>query len=241
MGDQAAWELSLLVAAVLAGAVVQGSIGFGFALVSTSAFGLVDPTSIPGTLLLLSFPINIFVFLRERGQVDVAAVRDVTLGLLFGTPIGLAVLVFVPADLLAVAFGAALIVAAAISVLHAPAEPDVRVRLAGGAVSGIITTVASTGGPAIALLFQRRPGPQLRATLASAFFISGLLSTIAVAAAGRIGWMQARLALLVLPALVVGLLVSASVSRRTDARWLRPGVLVFSAGAGMATIVRTLL
>jgi len=239
--DPVAWQLALIMVAIFAGAIVQGSVGFGFALVSAAAVGLIQPDAIPATLLLLSFPVNVFIGVRERRALDVVALREVTVGLMLGTPVGAMVLIMVPGELLVAAFGAAIVAAAGISIARPRAEPGTRGRVVAGAVSGVISTVASTGGPPIALLFQRRPGPQLRATLAAAFFVSATLSTIGVTVAGRLGWQQARLALFSLPALVAGLVLSGPIGRRVDDRWLRPAVLVFAVGSGVAAIIRVLV
>ena len=52
------------------GAVIQGSIGFGYALVAVPALVLLLPWSVPVTPLLLALPMTILMSAREWGAID---------------------------------------------------------------------------------------------------------------------------------------------------------------------------
>lgn len=241
MADLSIWQLALVALVVGVGSIVQGTIGFGFALTSASVVSLIEPDAVPGTLLLLAFPINALIARRERHAIDRIGVMELTIGLAVGTVLGVLVLRDLSREALQVAFGAAIIAAVVLSIAHPHIRLDRRNRLGGGTASGLITTVAATGGPAIALLYQRRPGPELRGTLAAAFFISATMSVVGLAFADRIGWLQVRLALVALPGLLGGLALSARLAPWLDETWLRPAVLVFAAGAGAAAIATALI
>jgi uncharacterized membrane protein YfcA len=59
-------ELLVLLFAVAAGAVVQGSVGFGFALVVVPVLTFVRPDVLPATVLLLTLPLSVTMAVRER-------------------------------------------------------------------------------------------------------------------------------------------------------------------------------
>ena len=62
--------LAASLVAVALGTVVQGSIGFGLALVVVPTLTLLIPESLPGTVLLISLPSAVGLGLRERGAID---------------------------------------------------------------------------------------------------------------------------------------------------------------------------
>ena len=234
-------ELLALGAAMAVASFTQGTIGFGFALVTAPVLTLIEPDALPAALLLLALPMNVFVIGRERGHVDRRGAGTVVVGMIAGTAAGVLVLRAVPSDRLTVAFGAAILIAVGASALHPGGEPREGTRLIAGFASGAVTTVATTGGPFIALLYQRARGPVLRSTLATAFLASSTMSLAAQAIAGRLGWFHVRIAAAMAPGMIVGLWASTYGRTLVDMRWLRPAVLVFAAVSGAGAIVRALL
>ncbi len=60
---------AVMAAAVIVGASVQRTIGFGFALVVVPALELLRPGSVPVTVLCLAFPMNVGLYFLERADV----------------------------------------------------------------------------------------------------------------------------------------------------------------------------
>lgn len=235
-----AGAMALAQAAVAAGAVVQGSVGFGFALVAVPALSLLRPEALPVTILFLALPMTSSMALRERRAIDVPGFLWITAGRVVGTAGGVSILVAVPAGSLAVLFGSLVLVAAAFSALLPGVELRGRTRLAAGVASGVMGTAGAVGGPPLALVYRDRPGPVLRSTLALSFFLGLLISLAALGIAGRIEGWQAVLALKLVPGLAAGLLASGLTGRFLDQRWVRPAVLTFAAASGAAAVVQGL-
>src|SRR5262249_50600874 len=82
--------ISLLLAGLglALGGVVQGSVGFGLALVSVPVFALVRPELVPGPMVVVGCLHTVLSVLREHGSVDWRGVGWATLGLLPGTVLG---------------------------------------------------------------------------------------------------------------------------------------------------------
>lgn len=81
-----AWvELLVLFAAVGVGAVVQGSVGFGFALVVVPALTLIRPEVLPATVLQLMTPMAATMAVRERRAIYVCGLAYLLSGRLVGT------------------------------------------------------------------------------------------------------------------------------------------------------------
>jgi uncharacterized protein len=110
-----------------------------------------------------------------------------------------------------------------------------------GALSGVMGTASSIGGPPVALLYQHHPGAVLRSTTAALFVVGTVLSAAALAVAGEVTGAQVALALALMPAIAGGLALARALHRVVDAAWLRPAVLAVAAVAGVATLLRGLL
>ncbi len=231
----------VLLAAVAVGGAIQGTIGFGFALVAVPVLALLRPGSVPVTPLFIALPMVVGMAVRERSHIDLRGFAWIVGGRVLGTAAGVWILVSVPTDRLSVLLGVLILLAAALSAVGVPINPSPARNFGAGMVSGVMGTTSSIGGPALPVVYQRRPGPEIRATLALSFVVGLIMSIGALLLAGRVHRWKIGLALGLIPALMVGLWAGGRLSKRLDQRWLRPAVLAFAAAAGVVIVVRGLL
>jgi uncharacterized protein len=234
-------ELAVALAAVMAGAFVQGSVGFGVNILAAPVLALLEPDALPATLILVALPLAFGMLVREHSAIDWDGLRWLVLGRLPGTAVGALVVATLPADTLAAVIGLLVVLAVAMSALAPPLPVTRTSALAVGATSGAMGTASSIGGPPPALLYQHHPGPVLRSTTAALFVVGTILSALALAVAGEATTDQLRLAVELTPAVAGGLLLSRLLSPHIDAGWLRPAVLVVAGVAGTATFLRGVL
>ena len=230
-------ELAIALAAVAAGAVVQGSIGFGFVLLAAPVVGLIEPRALPVTFLWLALPLSILMAIQERHHIDREGFVQMTLGRLVGTVGAAWVVAAIAADDLAVAVGSAIVVAVLISVFAPEVEVGAKGRLVAGVVSGLMGTIGGVGGPASVLAYQQRGGPEIRATLAITFVVGTAVSLFALGVAGKVEMWHLQLAGILFPGMVIGLALSRSVINVMDPRWVRPVVLTCAALGGFAIVL----
>ena len=223
--------------AVAIGAIIQGSIGFGYALVAVPALVLLLPWSVPVAPLLLALPMTVLMSAREWRSIDFGGFFLITTGRLLGTIAGVALLVFVPGGWLSTLTGLLILAAALASFFKPSFEVRNGTRLTGGIASGVVGTVAALGGTPLALVYQDRSGAELRSTLSISFVVGIAMSLIGLRLAGKVEWRHFALALELLPGLLVGLWASRLVVKRLNERWLRPAVLTFAAVAGVVIVL----
>jgi uncharacterized membrane protein YfcA len=236
-----ATELAVALAAVMVGAFVQGTVGFGINILAAPVLALLEPEALPATLILAAFPLATGMLVREHTAIDQRGLRWLIAGRLPGTVLGVVVVTTLPSDGLAAVIGALVLVAVAMSWVAPPLAVTPRSAFVVGAISGAMGTASSIGGPPPALLYQHHPGPVLRSTTAALFVVGTTLSAVALAVAGEVSGSDVVLALVLTPAIGGGLLLSHLFAGRIDAGWLRPGVLVVAAIAGAATLLRGLV
>lgn len=233
------WAVLVLVVATLVAAFVQGSSGLGFALIVAPVAGLVEPRLLPVVLLLLMVPLNGYVAWRERQHLDLRGASWITAARIAATPAGIAVLAVVPERYLGILIGLSTILAAGASLVLPAFRPRPPAYLAAGLVTGLSETATGIGGPPLALVYQHRPAPELRATVALCFLVGEIASLIALAVTGRLAGPGLVAAAWLLPAVLVGVALSSLVHHRVGGKGLRMGVLGFAIASGALVLATT--
>jgi len=230
----------VLFASVVLGALVQGTIGFGLNVIVAPIAAAIEPATLPAAMIILSLPMSAGSAWRERRHIDRRGVLFATLGRLPGIALGSFIVARLAASDLATWIGAMVVVAAVMSVASSSVAIDARTTALAGAVAGVMGTTSSMGGPPIALLYQREPGPILRSTLGATFLIGSGLSLAALASTGHVEAWHWILGAALTPGVALGLVASRALHARVDAGWLRPCVVGFACLAGVAVMARGL-
>ena len=229
---------ALLAAVVALSAFVQGASGLGFALITTPVIGIVHAGLLPVTTLVLMIPLNAYIAYRDRAHIDRTGAAWITAGRLPATLGGLILLATVPAAHLTLLIGAAIIVASLASLAAPSFTPGPASLLGSGVITGIVETATGVGGPPYALVYQHRPAPVLRSTVALCFLVGEIVSLVVLLATGKVHPGQIDAALLLLPALVLGATASHFVHHRIGGPRVRLGVLAFALASGLALLVK---
>lgn len=225
---------------VALGATLQGSIGFGLAVVAAPLMLLIDPVWVPGPLLLAAMLLVVLVAFREREHIIARDVALGTAGRVLGTiPAALAIEAL-PAHVYDLAF--AVIVLFGV-VLSASGVHIARTRLnvvVAGMLSGVAGTISSIGGPPMALVYQHERGPSVRGTMSSIFVMGSLIAIAGLWWAGRFGLVELVLGVILMPAVMLGFAVSRYTAVWLDRRHIRPAILTVSAVSALVILARAL-
>ena len=221
---------------VALGAIVQGAVGFGLALVAAPLLALLDPALVPVPLLMLATVHSVLSVLREIHDADWYGIGWAMLGRLPGTVLGVLAVVALPQRGLAIVIGGCVLAFVLLSMVAWQPRPTPGALLVAGVASGAGGTAASIGGPPLALLYQHATGPRVRATLGAYFVLGSVVSVAALAAAGQVGTTQLTATLVLTPFLVVGFALSGPARRVLDAGWTRSAVLAVAAASAVLLI-----
>ena len=120
MHEPAAGELAALwlpwlaaSAAIAFGALVQGAVGFGMALVAAPLLVLIRPELVPGPLLVNGLALTLLVARRERDAIDLLGVRWGLVGRLPGIAVGAFALALIPEESMSLWVGISVLAASA--------------------------------------------------------------------------------------------------------------------------------
>lgn len=242
--DPVALALCSLVVAL--GALVQGVLGFGLALLAVPVLAWVAPQTVPVGVLVVVLPLVLVSALRERAHLDARGVGWALVGRVPGGAVGALAVQALPVRglqlLVAGTVGAAVLAAVVADSRPARLQPVRRTTLAlAGALSGLGGTTSGIGGPPMAVAFRNSGGPAIRSTLATFFLLGALLSIGSLALVGEVSPERLAAGLVLLPAVGVGYLLSGLLRPRVRPEVLRVAVLAVSGVAAVALLAEALL
>ena len=231
-------EILTVVLTILFGATLQGSVGFGMGLIASPILILIDPRFVPGPILLSTTVLTVLLVYRERTAIDFHGIQWAMVGRLVGTVLASAILLVVSADQLVLLIGVFILSAVGMSLSGFRFDPVRPVLVVAGMLSGLLGTIASVGGPPMALVYQHAAGARIRSTMSGFFLLGTILSLGALWYVGRFGAYEIQLTLVMLPSVLTGFVLSKWTAVYVDRGYVRPAVLAVAAGAGLLVIIR---
>ncbi len=241
MPDPTLGLVLLLGTAVLVGAVVQSSVGFGIVVVAAPFVIWLAPELMPGTMLICGFVMPLLHLVRRWRAVHLGHFSAALAGRLALTPVGVWVVAVASERLIAFLVGVLVLVVAVASAYAPEFEPRTRNLVLAGALTGITGTSAAVGGPFVAMTLQHEPPARMRATLAAFFTVGSLASLLGLVIAGELTRGQVAWGAILVPFLVVGYLLSEPLTRRADDERIRIAMLAFCVVSGLSIILRAVL
>jgi uncharacterized membrane protein YfcA len=235
------WILAVAFLVTLAAGLVQGTIGFGLAVVSVPVLGLLDRDLAPVPQLLIALPLALAMVWREWRDLDLSGVGWVLAGRLPGAALGVVLLKVFPDTALDVLIAGLVLAGVAIVATGVAVRLTPITKLTAGIASGTMGLVASIGGPPLALLYRDVEGGQLRSSLNAIFSIGILFSITVRGVTGEISGNDVRVALFLIPAAFLGLWLSRYLTDQVEGAALKNGVLIISALAAVGLLVRTVV
>ena len=234
-------ELSLLqlLAAILVvafGSVVQGTIGFGMAVVAAPFLYQIDPALVPGPLIISGMAIGALSARRYASEIDVSVLGYALLGRLPGSLLGVLVLTLVSAQHLNLVLGCSVLLAVIGSLFPYKLNATPVTLFGAGLCSGVMGTAASIGGPPMALLLQNESGNRIRANLAVFFVIGSAISLVLLALNGLLSVQQIKYGVLLFPAVLVGHKVAGTVAERVAKERVRQIMLLVCSVSGLIAV-----
>ena len=233
-------EIALAWLLMTLGSMVQAAFGFGLALIAAAPMALVDPALIPGPLLAASMSLTFLMTLRHHQQIHLSGLGYSIFGRMLGTLTAALFMNHASQSHFDLMFGGSVVLAVLLSAAGITVTANPFWATNAGALSGMMATISSIGGPPMALLYQDTGAERLRGTLAAFFSVGTILSLVALLAIGRFGEKEIILSLLITPPAILGFVLAAPLRRNLSDQWIRPAVLLLSLASALAVIWRAI-
>lgn len=234
-------EFTIILIVMMIGSIIQGAVGFGANLVAAPILVLIDPSLVPGPILVAGMALHVLMIAREREHGGLQSVAWALGGRVPGTIAAVVALAMLPADRIGIVFATLILLGCALSLggLRLTRTPPTLVGA--GVLSGFMGTTIGVGGPPLALVYQGDTGPVIRGALARYFAIGGGMSIAMLLVAGQFTPAAFAASLLLIPGVVLGFLVSTRLGRFLDQGRTRAAVLAVSAGSALFVLARELV
>lgn len=154
------FELICIGLGILGGGVLRGMSGFGFSLTMIIVLTLfMSPLEATSYVVLWEVLASIIHLPFVWRHVDWKSLKFLCVGVLFGTPLGIMLLVYIPATPMAVAINVTVIIMTLIMLSGVKLTRSLNNTevTATGFVSGLINGASANGGPPVILLFFSSP------------------------------------------------------------------------------------
>jgi uncharacterized membrane protein YfcA len=231
---------------VFAAAVLRGFTGFGFGLASVPLLSLaLPPKQVVPLVVTLQFMVGA-VGLRDAVKTcDWRAVGALTPGLVMGIPLGLTILTVLAPNPVRIVIGIIILLSVVMIQRGARLPPNPSWQVSGGVgfLSGIISGLASVGGPPIVvyLLAIGHTAARMRATTIVYFMLSAFVSLVPMIWRGLITRDILIWAVTAIPALLIGTRVGTFAFHRARPIHHRMTALVTLTILGLILIGRALV
>jgi uncharacterized protein len=235
------WVAVACLGVVTIGSTLQGVIGLGMGLFAAPFLALADPAFLPLSTIIAVIPLGAGAAWREWHAVERRDVGIALAGRVVGVAVGAWAAASTGQGFLALMVGVSVLIAVVGSVTGLRFATTDRNLLLAGAASGFTGTAAGVGGPPMGLTYQHAHPATLRATLSAFFAVGAAVSFVGLAIAGEVDRHRLGLALVVLPGVPLGLLLSKPLIGRVPAERIRPMVLAVCAASAIALLVDELL
>lgn len=226
--------------AVLIGAAVQSSVGIGLGLVAAPVVALLEPSLMPGTVLITTAILPFMTLASEWRHVDLRGIGWALAGRMVGVAGGVWIVTVLSARTLAMAVGVMVLVAIAVTLskVHVRATPATLGTA--GLLSGVAGTSTSIGGPPMAIVYQHEPGPRVRSSLSVYFIVGVTVSLIALRGGGHLGQNVIVTGLGLAPFVLIGFWLARPLRRHVDGLILRYGLLAVAALGALVLLVQSI-
>lgn len=226
------------VAIMALGSAFQAAVGIGLALIVVPILALIDPTYVPGPMLLAGTVLAAMTAWRERHALDRRGLLQSLAGLLIGTGVGALALKALHGPALPKVFGALVLLAVVLSIVGRPLKATgMSLSVAGGA-AGVMGTMVGIHGPPIALVFQNAKPAVARATLGAFFAVAYLGSVAALGAVGLFGWTEVARTAILFPGVGIGLMAAPYIAPCIDPNRLKWAILAVSTVSAVTLLAR---
>jgi uncharacterized protein len=226
------WGFVLLCVVVLIGAMLQVAIGFGLGLIAAPVLAIVEPSLVPVVNLVLAVGITSAVLVQDGTHLDLRGTGWALVGRVPGTLAGAGLVAFLPPEPLAYLVVAMVVFGVVATVWGFRPRPTRKAVVVAGAMSGMMGTATSIGGPPMAMVWAQFAGPRLRSTMGAFFLVGSAMSLAALTLSGSVDLHNLRYALFLAPAAALGVLLARPLGKHLDVRRTRLTAMVLAlAGA----------
>ena len=202
-------ELLLCCGVVVFASILQVSIGMGFGMLASPLIALIKPDLVPGSILAMGLFVAFSGAWRERKNIPRQELNLGVGGRVVGSFMAFILLLLIPnAESFFIVFGVVMLAAITMTAFGRKIDFTEKNLLNLSVVSGLMGSITAVGAPPMALIYHDRDPSIVRPTLNAFFFSGSVLGLISLGSSGWISGQDFIAAVIFLPAMFIGILIS---------------------------------
>lgn len=230
------------IAIVLVCAMVQGSLGFGFALIAVPLMAIMaSPKLVVPTMMILGTASSLYLTYLNRHAVDLRRVWPLLLGAGLGVPVGIYLLLELDENILRLYVGVVVTIFAILLLIgvNYRVRAELRVSVLIGFASGVLGGSISIAGPPVVLFFsnQRISRDTYRATIVAYFSIVQAFALVLFSTTGLINLGTLKDVGFLAPGLAIGAVAGSLIAPRVPERLFRVITLIIVVAGGIIAVL----
>lgn len=203
-------QLMICFGIIIFASILQVSIGMGFGMLASPLVAMVKPELVPGSILAMGLFVAFSGAWRERKNIVLQELKLGIYGRIIGSLCAFVILLFISdIDAFLILFGLVMLIAIAMAAFGDKIEFTEGRLLNLSVLSGLMGSITAVGAPPMALIYHERAPSLVRPTLNAFFFSGSVLGLISLGLSGWINIQDFIAAVVFLPAMFIGILLSA--------------------------------
>ncbi|GEA12222.1 sulfite exporter TauE/SafE family protein [Alteromonas sp. KUL49] len=230
-------EWVFVLSVVVVGSALQNTIGFGFGLLCAPLFMHVMPELVPVPLIFASLLITSVIAAKDFKHVNQYQLKYSVTGGVIGVALAGTILASVTVGTYKLIFGILILVGVCLSVLGYSPKIRGRESFVAGSLAGFMGSLTSAGGAPMGILYQGANQKEVSANLNCFFVAINSAAIFALHVNELITIQHLTLFMQIVPAMIIGLLLSHYFASYLNSLPMRPLILFIASISALILVL----
>ena len=237
------WTLEIFLLAnfiLIVSSILQMATGVSVGIIIVPFLAMISYSLLPVPVVFASLTLTVMMAYQGRRHIDTDNMPQIGLGMLLGIFVAVYILKNIEVQHLGVLFGVLILISVLISIKVKSFKLGRKINYAGGFMSGLIGTLALSGGQILALLFQNHPLSSIKASLAFLYTLFSLAMLLVFYLVGEFSYDDLISGFYLMPGFMIGFFIAPMFSKYFNPKYTKIVVLGMAVFGAFLLIVKGL-
>ena len=210
------WTLEIFLLAnfiLIVSSILQMATGISVGIIIVPFLAMISYSLLPVPVVFASLTLTVMMAYQGRKHIDTDNMPQIGLGMLLGIFVAVYILKNIEVQHLGALFGVLILISVLISIKVKSFKLGWKINYAGGFMSGLIGTLALSGGQILALLFQNHPLSSIKASLAFLYTLFSLAMLLVFYLVGEFSYDDLISGFYLMPGFMIGFFIAPIFSK----------------------------
>jgi len=235
------WTLEIFLLAnfiLIVSSILQMATGVSVGIIIVPFLAMISYSLLPVPVVFASLTLTVMMAYQGRRHIDTDNMPQIGLGMLLGIFVAVYILKNIEVQHLGVLFGVLILISVLISIKVKSFKLGWKINYAGGFMSGLIGTLALSGGQISALLFQNHPLSSIKASLAFLYTLFSLAMLLVFYIVGEFSYEDLISGFYLMPGFMIGFFIAPMFAKYFNPKYTKIVVLGMAVFGAFLLIVK---